>query len=123
MAIQINVALTKAGVAISAGSMIKANTFFADDIIARDEAGAITGKTRVLQMGFHHFPSRAAFQASPLEIGGVDQFPNGYGEPISDGNWALLSGPNALLVVEGWLKDWIESYLGAGTCTIIDPYA
>jgi hypothetical protein len=125
MAIQINVALTKAGVPIPTGSMIKANTFFADDIIARDEEGqgAITGKTRVLQMGFHHFPSRAAFQASPLEIGQVDQFPNGYGEPISDVNWALLSGPNALLVVEGWLKDWLENYLGAGTCTIVDPYA
>ena len=123
MAIQINVALTKAGIPVPAGVMVKPNTFFADDIIERDERGVITGKKRILQMGFHNYPSREAFQNSPLEIGAVDQFPNGYGEPISDSNWDKLSGPNALLVVEGWLKTWNESYLGAGTCQIVDPYA
>jgi hypothetical protein len=122
MAIKINRTLTKAGITIPAGSMLKSNTFFADDIIERNEEGLITGKKRVLQMGFRHFPSKESFNNSPLEIGQVDQFPYGYGAEISDTNYAALSGPNALLVVQGILKDWLESKLGVGTCEIIDPY-
>jgi hypothetical protein len=122
MAIKINVQLTKAGITIPAGSMIKPSTSFPDDFIERDEAGNITGKKRILQMGFKHFPSKESFNTSPLEIGAVDQFDYGYGAEISDENWALLSGQNALLVVQGILKDWLESKLGVGTCEIINPY-
>lgn len=124
MAIQINITLTKAGVVIPAGSIIKPNTTFPDDIIEREDdgKGAIISKTRIISMGLPHFPSKESFQSSFLQLGTVDQFPSGFGRPITEQEFESLSGPNALLIVEGWLKDWLEGYLGKGTCSIIDPY-
>lgn len=133
MAIQINVTLTKAGLPIPAGSMIKPSVEFPDDIlkrdsegkIQRDENGKVLNRTRVVRMVFRHYLSKADFQNSPKTIDQVDQFAPGFAKALSDDEFAALSAPgnNALLIVEGFLKDWLENQLGVGTCSHVDPYS
>jgi hypothetical protein len=52
--------------------------------------------------------------------GGVVEFEGGYEKTLTDQEYADLLADGSL--AEVWLKDYIDSIMGAGTCTIFDPY-
>lgn len=128
MAIKINVALTdQSGRAIAAGSVITADTYFPKPILNIDEdTGNWDGTvTRPLEYGLPLFTSVADLQALKEEIaGGCTEFPALYRKIMTQAEFDSLSGPNALLKVETWLKDWLEAFpdIGVGNTEIIDPY-
>lgn len=125
MAILINVPLTKGGVIIPAGAMIKAATHFPKDQLGIDENGDWDGtKVRRVTMDLTLYASKTDFQLLNSDLGEVDEFPPGFNKILTDDDWAALSGTNALLTVETWLKEWLEdeSRLGTDSCAIIDPY-
>lgn len=125
MAILISVQLTKSGITIPSGSMIKPATHFPKDTLGIDENGNWDGtKVRRVTMDLSLYASKIAFQSLNEEIGEVDNFPSGFSKILDDTDWNDLSGSNALLTVETWLKEWLEdpARLGPGSCTIIDPY-
>lgn len=128
MAIKINVALTdQSGRAIPSGSVITADTYFPKPILNIDEAsGDWDGTvTRPLEYGLPLFTSVADLQALKGVIeGGCTEFPALYPKIMTQVEYDSLSGPDALLTVETWLKDWLEAFpaIGVGNCEIIDPY-
>lgn len=123
MAILINTALTKDGLDIPAGSMVKPNTHFPADEWVLDDTDQPTGEVlKRVTMDIVLYTSKADFQAYKNSIGSCDQLPAGYNKVLSVSDYSDLSGANAFLTVETWLKDYLETILGAGTCSIIDPY-
>ena len=124
MAIFINTTLTKDGLTIPAGSIIKPNTHFPADEWVQDELGEFTGEfIRKVSMDLIHYTSKADFQAFKNSIGECDQLPSHFIKVLDTDDYAALAGPNAFLTVETWLKDYLNDLLGAGICSIIDPYA
>ncbi len=122
MAILINTTLTKSGLTIPTGSIIKPNTHFVKDELGIDVNGAWDGtKIRRVTMDLVLYASKADFQALKEPIGRVNEFEGGFERVLSDSDWSDLSEDNALLTVETWLKDYLDVVLGA-TCSIIDPY-
>ena len=124
MAIKINVELKRAGIIIPTSSMVKPNIHFPSDIIEKNDKKETTKIRRFVSFDNILFSSKEAYNENPTEsIGYVDNFDSGHTKELTDSEFNELSGDgNALLIVEGWVKEYLESKLGAGTCEIISAY-
>lgn len=123
MAININIALTtEAGTPILANSMMKPRLNFGADILERDEDGKYTGAyTRIMKADLFLYSSKAVYQADDTNvIGDIKEFLTNYTKVISDKDYEALMADGSL--AEQWIIDYLNDILGAGICTLVDPY-
>lgn len=52
--------------------------------------------------------------------GGIQELPPSYKKTLTDAEYTALLADGSL--AEVWLKDWVDSIMGADTATIYDPY-
>ncbi len=110
MPLQINKQLTRPdGDTIASGSIIKMN-------ISQNE---IDDKYFVVFKMSHYVDAQAVIDKKD-HIQKIDEF--GYIETleVNFGLWTMmLNNPNSRTLVEGWLKDIIEGYIGVGFIDVI----
>lgn len=121
MAVKINIALTKSGINIPTGTLIKPNTHFPPDVKLYDENGDFEDYEQFVTMDLPIFASIAEYlKEGSLGLGMVDEFPPAFEKTITKAEAIQMMADGA--IVEVWLKDWLESILGADTCEILNPY-
>jgi len=116
MAIQINATLHHSGVTITTGSLLTCD-------FANRRTIPVTGADpiRNVEYGLYLSKNQAEYLANPSSIiGSVDEFPSNYVKSITPDEYTALLANGAL--AEVWLKDWLETFVGVGNCTIIDPF-
>ena len=124
MAININTTLTtEAGSPVLAGSMIKVKVGFGNDILNRDEEGVYDGtfeQLMIADLGFLYI-SKSAYQANPnLTIGQVQEFGSIYTKSMTLTEYNALMADGSL--AEQWVVEYLNGILGAGVCTLVDPF-
>ena len=124
MAININTTLTpQAGGTIPANSMLKPRLHFGNDILGRDENGNYDGTyKRVMTADLSFlYVSKAEYQANDsLYIGAIREFNSVFTKIMTEADYQALSA-NGLLA-EQWIVEHLNSILGEGVCTLVDPY-
>lgn len=121
MAVEINIPLdTNSGLSLPVDNVVVSNIHFPKAIL-KIELGVLI-VTRMVTYDLFNYISKAAIQALDGNVkGGVVEFSGGYEKVMTPAEYAAILADGTL--AEVWLKDYLESILGAGTCTIIDPYS
>ena len=124
MAININAILTAgSGIPIAANSMLKPRIQFGADILSRDENEVYDGTyTRVMISDLSWlYMSKGAYQQSESNIiGAVQEFGTQYTKVMTEQEYLDLMADGSL--AEQWIISYLNGILGAGICTLVDPY-
>lgn len=125
MALKLNKTLTtQSGLTLPVNNVITSATHFPFVIVNVGEDGNPDGTyTRRITYDLRNYVSEAdVIKAGDNYVkGGVIEFPAGYEKIMTEAEYNALLANGAL--AEVWLKDYIDGIMGAGTCTIFDPYA
>lgn len=124
MAINVNTVLTTlAGSPVSANSMIKPRLHFGNDILNRDEEGVYDGtfeRIMTADLGFLYV-SKADYQLDDsLFVGAVREFGTTFKKVMTGQEYTDLMVDGSL--AEQWIISYLNGILGAGICTLVDPY-
>lgn len=124
MALKLNKSLTtKGGLNVPTNNIVTSALHFPYVTVNIDENGNPNGTyTRRITYDLRNYMSEAELikNGDNYIQGGVAEFPSGYEKNMSDKEYTELLSNGAL--AEEWLKEYIDSIMGKGTCTIIDPY-
>jgi hypothetical protein len=122
MATKINVVTNKSGISIPAGVVVVASIHFPTGNLIANEEGVFDGNIdNVVTADLTPFANKGVYQESLGEnsLGSIDEMPSAFYRTLTEGDYTALAGANALGVVRGWIKDFIEEKVG-GTCEIVD---
>ena len=122
MALKLNKTLTsKAGLVIPTDNVIVTATHFPKTEVSLDEQGDNV-YTRIITYDVFNYISAAAVISEDDNFiqGGSKEIPSGYDKVMTPAEYAALLADGSL--AEVWLKEWVDSIMGAGTATIFDPY-
>jgi hypothetical protein len=123
MAIQVNVQTNKDGLIIPSGLIIVYNTHFPTGTPQADENGNFNGVIKAkVTADLIPFTNKAVYQSSlgKNSLGYVDEVPTYYERELTADDYIALSGTNAFLTVSTWIKEFIETKVGAGNTSIVD---
>jgi hypothetical protein len=124
MALKLNKTLkTVSGLTLPIDNVITSKLHFPFVIVDVDGEGNPDGTyTRMITYDLRNYVSDAEvlLAGDNFVKGGVEEFPSGYEKIMTDQEYADLLADGSL--AEVWLKDYIDSIMGANTCTIFDPY-
>lgn len=124
MALKLNKELnTKSGLPLPVNNVITSQLYSPFVIVNVDEDGNPDGTyTRMLTYDLRNYKSETeVVKAGDNYVkGGVEEFPSGYQKILTNAEYEALLADGSL--AEVWLKEYIDGIMGAGTCTIFDPY-
>lgn len=102
MAIKINKQLNRPdGSKVSSGSIIKYDT-------------RLNGKSLIVWFFLNHYISTAAFEAEKQPINSINEFKYTLYRECTPEEWAELNKAGSAELVEGWLKEVLDSEMGEG---------
>lgn len=124
MGILINKVLTSTGnLPVAANNVVISNIHFPKASVLK--APPTLEIQRIITYDLFNYINVAAvqndLQGNGYIMGGVKEFGAGYTRTMTPAEYAAILADGSLSEV--WLKDYLESILGAGTCSVIDPYA
>jgi len=122
MALKLNKGLTsKAGLPIPKDNIIVTATHFPKTEVYKDEQGANVYVRKITYDVFNYVSAATVIDEYDNYIqGGSKEIPSGYIKIMTPTEYLALLSNGSL--AEVWLKDWVDSIMGAGTATIFDPY-
>lgn len=124
MGILINKVLTSTGnLPIAANNVVISNIHFPRATVISNDPTIVV--KRIITYDLFNYISVNAVQqdltGNGYIMGGVKEFSSGYTREMTPAEYAAILADGSL--AEVWLKDYLESILGAGTCSVINPYA
>ena len=121
MATKVNVITNINGIQIPSGLVIQNAVHFPAKELSRDENDNLVVKV-YLKVDLIPFANKQTYQDSlgKGNLGKVDEIPSSYSRELSASDFSALSGANAFEVVETWIKDYLETFVGEGNCELID---
>ena len=123
MALELNKNLkTKSGLSIPTGNIIIASLHFPKAHLSIEENGDLK-VVRIITYDMFNYTSVEEVKNGENDNyvqGGVQEFDSGYTKIMTPEEYEEILADGSL--AEVWLKNYIDGIMGAGTCTIINPY-
>jgi len=124
MALKLNKTLTtQSGLLLPVNNVIISALHFPYAVVNTDVGGQPNGTyTRKITYDLRNYISSAEvlLAGGNFVKGGVTQFPSGYEKIMTEKEYAELLADGSL--AEVWLKEFVDSIMGANTASIFDPY-
>lgn len=121
MATKINTTTTKSGITIPSGLIVQDAVHFPVKQLSKDKDGNVIKKSFVTADLIPFANEQVYFDTLGKEnLGKIDEIPTSFVKELTPEDYTALAGTNALGVVQGWIKDYIETFVGEGNCEIIE---